>query len=181
VLHIVLSCASESQESRVKSHESRVKSQESRVKLPVACIRSHFRYQVTASISQFMAIPNTQLAVVETPHDGAGRRGTSLPLVPILEVAFRHDMWWSLPVDMSARLLEHYENNQDAVYTWDWGDARTGSFCPNGETTNINRYRLNFETWEQENIDNGRRRSVRFVWTITGSVQPPRWTGEMGQ
>ena len=111
-------------------------------------------------------------------------------MVPILEVAFRNDMWWSLPVDLSALLFEQYENNQNAIYIWDWEDDHQNAvftdiwgddwdFRPGGEPTTINRYRVNFLTWEQENMDNGRRRSVRLVWTITGSVQPPRWTGEI--
>ena len=42
-------------------------------------------------------------------------------MVPIFQVAFRNGMWWSIPADMSQQLYQKYMNNEDAVYTWDWG------------------------------------------------------------
>ena len=50
--------------------------------------------------------------------------------IPIFEVAFRNDMWWSIPASMSAALYEKYASNDDADYAWDWGDARSGSWAP---------------------------------------------------
>ena len=32
----------------------------------------------------------------------------------------------------------------------DWGDARAGSWQANGEETSLNRYMIDFETWEQQ-------------------------------
>ena len=84
--------------------------------------------------------------------------------VPIFEVAFKNGMWWSIPADTSQRLYEHYKNNEDAVYTWDCGNSRYGSWAPAGEVTSINRYLIDFITWEQRNLNNDRRRSVRLVW-----------------
>ena len=98
--------------------------------------------------------------------------------VPIFEVAFKNGMWWSIPADTSQRLYEHYKNNEDAVYTWDWGNSRYGSWAPAGEVTSINRYLIDFITWEQRNLDNDRRRSVRLVWVPADKVNPIR-TGEM--
>ena len=98
--------------------------------------------------------------------------------IPIFEVAFPNSMWWSLPVQMSATLYEKYMNNEDAGYTWDWGDTRSGSWKPDGEETRINRYQIDFLAWEQRNIDNGRRRSVRFAWVPAESVNP-KWTGQV--
>ena len=37
--------------------------------------------------------------------------------IPIFEVAFRNDMWWSLPASMLV--YEKYTNNEDAGYTWE--------------------------------------------------------------
>ena len=97
--------------------------------------------------------------------------------IPIFEVAFGHGMWWSIPAEMSQQIYHKYTNNEDAVYTWDWGDARAGSWQPDGEETSINRYMIDFQAWEQRNIDNGRRRSVRLVWVTAVSVDP-KWTGQ---
>ena len=68
-------------------------------------------------------------------------------------------------------------NNEDAGYTWDWGSSRAGSWQPDGEETSINRYMIDFKTWEQRNLDNDRRRSVRLVWVAPERVDPI-WAGE---
>ena len=90
--------------------------------------------------------------------------GAEQSAVPIFEVAFNNNMWWSIPADMSQRMYENYKNNEDVSYTWDWGNSRYGSWAPEGELTSINRYVIDFNAWEQRNIDNDRRRSVRLVW-----------------
>ena len=100
------------------------------------------------------------------------------PAVPIFQVAFKNDMWWSIPADMSQQIYEKYMNNEDAGYVWDWGNSRYGSWAPEGEPTSINRYVIDFKTWEQRNIDNDRRRSVRLVWLPADKVNPI-WTGEI--
>ena len=97
----------------------------------------------------------TTLAVIT---DSAGQ------LVPIIEVAFKKNMWWSMPAEMSAQIYQMHLNGEDVVYTLDWGASRPGSFAPEREQISINRYRIDFQTWEQVNIDNGRRRSVRPVF-----------------
>ena len=99
--------------------------------------------------------------------------------VPDIEVAFTHDRWWSLPPNMSAGLYAAEVNNQDAVYTWDWGpDGRIGSWRPNGEQTHISRYTMDFINNVQTNIDNGRRRSIRIVWVRLQDVEA-QFTGEL--
>ena len=97
------------------------------------------------------------------PPNSAGQ-----PVIPIFEVAFGNGMWWSIPAEMSAHLHEKYANNENAGYTWDLGDTRFGSWKPDGDESSINRYTIDFLAWEQRNIDNDRRRSVRLVWV------PPR-------
>ena len=99
------------------------------------------------------------------------------PTVPIFEVAFQKGMWWSIPAEMSQAIYEKYMNNEDAGYTWDWGSSRAGSGQPDGEETSINRYMIDFRTWEQRNLDNDRRRSVRLVWVAPERVDPI-WSGE---
>ena len=102
--------------------------------------------------------------------------------VPIIEVAFTDDRWWSLPPNESAELYAMKVNNQDAVYTWDWGEGgRTGAWAPNGAQTHISRYTIDFINNVQTNMDNGRKRSIRIVWVrpqdlvaqFTGQL-PPR-------
>ena len=79
---------------------------------------------------------------------------------------------------MSGQIYQKYVNGKDAVYTWDWGASRPGSFAPAGEQSSINRYRIDFQTWEQVNIDNGRRRSVRLVF-LHGVKANAEWNGQI--
>ena len=99
---------------------------------------------------------------------------------PVIEIAFPNDKWWQLPKWMSDRLLTKYQANEiDVGYTWDWGDERNGSWRPDDETTtSINRYLLNFETWEQTNIDNQRKRTFRIAWVDVAHQQAVK-TGEI--
>ena len=86
-------------------------------------------------------------------------------MVPIIEVAFRHGMYWSIPQEISQQIYEKYQEGQNAGYTWDWGDSREGTWRPEGEATSINRYIIDFDTMEQTNIDTQGRRPIRIVWT----------------
>ena len=102
-------------------------------------------------------------------------------LVPIVEVAFAHGKWLSIPEDMSRQLYEQYVGQQDASYVWDWGEGgRGGSWAPDGEETKINRYSIDFVNFVQTNIDNNRKRSIRIVWVRPQDVQA-RFTGEKPQ
>ena len=91
----------------------------------------------------------------------------SLPLppqdscVPIFEVAFRNDMWWSMPEDLSMQLYEKFKAGGDATYTWGHRE-----------------YVLDFAAMEQRNIANDRRRSFRIIWLSREEVAPP-WTGQI--
>ena len=86
--------------------------------------------------------------------------------VPIIEVAYTHDRWWSLPPNMSAELYARKVNNQDAGYTWDWGEGGP------------NRYTIDFTNNVQTNIDNGRRRSIRIIWVRPQDLVA-QFTGEL--
>ena len=119
-----------------------------------------------------------QEAVSAAQSDMPVRPQMPSDMFPIIEVSFRNGMWWSLPSEMSAQLYEKFTSGENAGYTWDWGDAREGSWRPDGECTSINRYIIDFTTMTQTNIDNKRKRSVRIVWTTTAATQP-QWSGEI--
>ena len=131
------------------------------------------RMSSTGTTTNSVEQPVTGSSPATQPPNSVGQ-----PAIPISEVAFRNGMWWSIPAEMSAALYEKYTNNEDAGYTWDWGDERSGSWKPEGEETSINRYQIDFLAWEQRNLDNDRRRSVRLVWVPAESVNP-KWTGEI--
>ena len=100
-------------------------------------------------------------------------------VVPIVEVAFRNDMWWSMPQALSAALVATMNRGEDAVYTWDWGpDGRKGSWAPDGATTSVNRYMLDFRRMVQRNMDNNRERSIRIVYVQESQVTAGR-SGEI--
>ena len=82
---------------------------------------------------------------------------------PIIEIAFKNDMWWALPPCVSKQMIQMHTAGEDAIYTWDWGNTRTGSWMPDGEETSINRYKVDLVQRLQTNLDNGRQRSVRVV------------------
>ena len=98
---------------------------------------------------------------------------------PILEVAFKDEMWWAMPEDLSQMIYEQYEAGNNVSYTWDWEDTRKGSFKLDGQETNINRYTIDFDSMIQTNIDNNRKRSVRWVWICKDDVCPT-WKGQIG-
>ena len=99
---------------------------------------------------------------------------------PILEVAFRNDTWWSMPPWLSQAIYDEYALDKNVVYTWDWGNKRSGSWSPEGQTTTINRYQIDFKEMLQTNIDNNRKRSVRWIWICEDDVAPA-WSGQIQQ
>ena len=98
---------------------------------------------------------------------------------PVLEVAFSNGMWWSLPQFLSQKIYDVYVHGNNAAYTWDWGSKRSGSYVdPEGQSTSINRYTIDFDEMLQTNIDNNRKRSVRWVWVLENDVTPS-WSGQI--
>ena len=67
----------------------------------------------------------TTLAVIT---DSAGQ------LVPIIEVAFKKDMWWSMPAEMSAQIYQKKLNGEDVVYTSNWGRFTPWLLCASRRT-----------------------------------------------
>ena len=99
--------------------------------------------------------------------------------VPGVTEHVRNGKWWSIPLEMSSQLYEKYVQDQDAVNTWDWGEGgRIGSWTPDGEETNINRYKIDFVNCVQVNLDNQRKRSIRVVWVRAQNVEA-RFTGQL--
>ena len=97
--------------------------------------------------------------------------------VPIIEVAFKNGMWWSIPWEMSQALYEKHLQGENAGYVWDWGEHRDGSWVNDDEATSINRYVIDYIAKRQENIDTGSIRSIRVAWVSPADVEP-RWTGQ---
>ena len=96
--------------------------------------------------------------------------------MPIIEVAYRNDMWWSIPSGTSHALYQKHLEGENASYVWVW-DYRDGSFVMDEQTTPISRYVIDFDEKLQTNLDNGRRRTIRIVW-IDQDDEEPRYTGQ---
>ena len=103
---------------------------------------------------------------------------SELSRIPIIEVAFKNGMWWSMPQELCRELYAQYEAGHEASYTWNWGDSRTGSWTLNGQDTPINRYTIDFTGMRQTNSDNGRMRAIRVVWARPEDITP-QWTGQI--
>ena len=99
-------------------------------------------------------------------------------LIPIIEVAFSKDYWWSIPKEKSADIYRQFEAGKDPTYTWDFGGARKGGMKVDGEETSINQYSIDFVRKQQTNIDNGRKRTIRLIWVEEEDTRP-QWTGQI--
>ena len=104
----------------------------------------------------------------------------SVPTLPIFQVAFGNGFWWSIPAGISQELYQKYQNNENAVYTWDSGASDADSWQPEGELTSLNHYMIDFQTMTQRNLGNNRLRDVRLVFVATEKVDPI-WTGQITQ
>ena len=102
--------------------------------------------------------PATDINPATVPPHSAGQLA-----IPIFEVAFGKGMWWSIPAEMSAALYQKYSNNEDAGYTFPWGNTT---------------YSIDFLAWEWTVVGSNRRRSVRLVWVSPESVDPT-WTEQI--
>ena len=81
-----------------------------------------------------------------------------------IQIEFHKGMWWDMPCELSSQLLDKYQQNcESAGYIWNWEETREGTWTPDGDTTSINRYVIDFLTMMQTNIDTQRTRRVRFV------------------
>ena len=113
---------------------------------------------------------------VRSDADSAAQPGK----IPVIEVAFKGGMWWSIPREESQALYDKHLQGEDAGYTWDWGDRRTGSWVHDNQETSIKRYVIDFNAMEQRNIDNGRLRSIRIAW-VDHAAMERKWTGQIPQ
>ena len=94
--------------------------------------------------------------------------GGSARFIPIVEVAFDKDYWLALPKEISAHMFAQFDNDQDAIYTWDFGGR---------QETSIKGHSIDFAHKEQRNMDNGRMRTIRLIWVEDEDTQP-QWTGK---
>ena len=113
------------------------------------------------------------------PPNGVDLTALAGLTVPIIEVAYKNGKWWSIPQDVSAQMYALHTQGQDAVYAWDWGeDGRVGSWKHEGENTSINRYKIDFVSGIQTNLDNERKRSIRVAWVRRQDIEP-QFTGQL--
>ena len=80
-------------------------------------------------------------------------------LVPIIQVAFHNDLWWSIPTNISGQLYENHCMGRGALY-----------MCDSGPGPNMRWYKIDFENMVQTNITSNRQRSVRIVWMRPGDI-----------
>ena len=81
-----------------------------------------------------------------------------------IHVEFNNGMWWAMPRDLSDPILNQWTTGARQVsFVWDWGETRKGSYRPDGAETSHNRYIIDFDSMQQRNIDNDRRRTVKVV------------------
>ena len=107
-----------------------------------------------------LAIPaDSAVQPVRSDSDSAAQPGK----VPIIEVAFKNGMWWSIPPEISQALYQKHSQGEDACYTWD-------KRC----------YVVDFYAMEEQSIDNGCLRTIRIAWVDFVDVAP-RWTGQIPQ
>ena len=122
----------------------------------------------TGSLPQSTAMETIDASGLATEQSEEGRP----PQIPIIQVAFKNEMWWSIPPDVSAAMFALFAAGQDAVFTWSWGESRLGSEVP------MDRYMIYFDRKLQKNLDNGRLRTIRVIW-IDKEDATPEWTGQI--
>ena len=84
-----------------------------------------------------------------------------------IHVEFNNGMWWAMPHELSDPIVHAWTHGEQLVsYVWDWGNARTGSYRPNGAETTHNRYTIDFDTTLQRNSDNDRTRNVKIACVL---------------
>ena len=96
------------------------------------------------------------------------------PLQWEIQVEQSDGMWWTIPYWLSNPILQELQTATPRIsYIWDWkwsnwNYLRKGSYKPNGQTTSINRYIINFDTMYQKNIDKPDKgdRKVKIVSVI---------------
>ena len=96
------------------------------------------------------------------------------PLQWEIQVEQSDGMWWTIPYWLSNPILQELQMATPRIsYIWDWkwsnwNNPRKGSYKPDGQTTTINRYIINFDTMYQKNIDKPDKgdRKVKIVSVI---------------
>ena len=138
----------------------------------------HKQYQFDGTADHCAAVLQTSAGPPGDVKNASMEAPSSNGKVPIIEVAFGNDTWWTLPMEISQLLHQKHVKGQNASFVWNWGGQRPGSWRgENGEPTSISRYVIDFVTKVQTNPDNKRRRTIRTAWVDPDDVEPS-WTGE---
>ena len=89
---------------------------------------------------------------------------TLIPMQWEIFVEYQNDKWWRMPDDLSGPIVEKWrEGYARGSYVWPWHGTREGSYRPEGQPSDINRYVIDFTTMQQRNSDNDRTRNVLIV------------------
>ena len=83
-------------------------------------------------------------------------------VVPIVEVAFGEELWWSMSEEISLKFYENMMFNLTSIYCWDRGEQWP---CGVWYRERSNRYyTVDLKRKVQTNLYNGKRSAVRLVW-----------------
>ena len=106
--------------------------------------------------------------------------GIAENVVPIVEVAFKDNMWWSIPFDISQAIVGYMQGgSQGASWVYDWGEnGRPGTYYENGMPTRFSRYIIDFDTMTQTNSDTHNKRKVRIVYMRREDAEKARVEGQ---
>ena len=89
---------------------------------------------------------------------------TLIPMQWEIFVEYQNEKWWRMPDDLSGPIVEKWrEGYAKSSYVWPWHGTREGSYRPEGQPSDFNRYVIDFTTMKQRNSDNGRTRNVLIV------------------
>lgn len=122
-----------------------------------------------------LIVVNTVLhSVTETPAYLIAPPGK----VPIIEIAYPNDKWWSISPETSRDMVDARLRNEPAIYVYDWRKERKGSWETDDQDKNYSRYELHLDEGIQINMDNQRRRDLRLLWVDPASARA-EYTGEI--
>ena len=94
--------------------------------------------------------------------------------VPVLQVQLGDMYWWTCPRYLGDDICFAYFYMwwDSVIYQWDWGLDCQGDFYIGDQPTSRSRYRLDFITMQQQNLDTQKCCPIRFAWIAPGDERP---------
>ena len=96
-------------------------------------------------------------------EDAPWKVDVAVHYVPEIQIDYDGGMWWSLPLDDSAKIIEQSKTTPSVIFVWNWGNKSQGAFRQEGEKTGFSRYEFDFSTHWQINLDTKFQRRFRVV------------------